>query len=101
MNARTKVVEAAVAASDSWTDPDGFRAPAGAVHAWVRGLNQTVCGLPLARARLSRFAHVAWSDVQPQSGGHADAVRAVCPSCLAATRRSRDDRPWQRRDPRP
>ena len=38
--------DAAVAATDRWTDPDGFRAPAGLVHAWLRGTNQTLCGVP-------------------------------------------------------
>ncbi len=98
---KVKAATASVAASDTWVDPDGFRAPAGAVHAWVPGLNQTVCGLPLSRARLNRFSHVKWDDVQPESGGHADAVRFVCPACTAATRRSRDRRSWRRTDPRP
>ena len=52
---------AAVAASSSWTDPDGVRLPAGEVHAWERGTNQTVCGLPLHRSALGRFSHVTWS----------------------------------------
>ena len=36
--------DAAVAASSEWTDPDGFRSPAGSVHAWLRGTNQTRAG---------------------------------------------------------
>jgi hypothetical protein len=47
---------AAVAAADQWTDPeDGIRYPAGEVHAWERGRNETVCGLSLSRSRLARF----------------------------------------------
>jgi hypothetical protein len=90
-----------VAASSQWTDPDGVRMPAGEVHAWERGTNQTLCGVPLARARLLRFAHVTWADVQPETGRDADEVRRVCPRCAAATGRRRDSRPWTRTDPRP
>ena len=50
---------AAVAATDTWTDPDdGIRYPAGEVHAWEPGRNESVCGLSLSRSRLSRFPHV-------------------------------------------
>jgi hypothetical protein len=45
-----KDVRAAVAATDSWAGPDGFRAPAGEVHAWLLETNQTLCGLPLKKA---------------------------------------------------
>lgn len=62
-------MSARVAASGSWTDPDGVRLPAGEVHAWVPGHNQTVCGLALSRSRLARFPHVLWEDVFPESGG--------------------------------
>jgi hypothetical protein len=90
----------AVAASSEWVDPDGVRRPAGEVHAWVPGTNQTVCGLALSRSRLSRYPHVEWADAQPESGGHADAVRRVCPRCAAAARprpaaRGRRDQ-WRR-----
>ena len=34
-------MRAAVAATGSWTDPDGIRAPAGEVHAWRPGMNET------------------------------------------------------------
>jgi hypothetical protein len=90
----------AVAASGEWVDPDGVRRPAGEVHGWVRGTNQTVCGLALSRSRLARYPHVQWADVQPESGRHADEVRRVCPRCAAAARprRRRDER---RRSPRP
>jgi len=37
-------VRAQVAATSSWRDPDGFRSPAGEVHAWLVGTNQTLCG---------------------------------------------------------
>lgn len=91
-----------VAASSTWTDPDGVRLPAGEVHAWAPGTNQTLCGLPLSRARLSRFPHIGWGDVDPATGGAADAVSAVCARCTAATtpRRARGRR-WTRTDPRP
>ena len=96
-----KVARAAVAASSRWTDPDGVRMPAGEVHAWERGTNQTVCGLPLSRAELQRFPHVDWSDVQPATGRHADEVGRVCPRCAAGMGARRDERRWTRRDPRP
>ena len=95
------MADAAVAATDQWTDPDGVRMPAGAVHAWRRGTNQTLCGLPIKRARLGRFSHVSWADVQPESGRHADMVAEVCPRCAAAMGRRRDQRPWRRENPRP
>ncbi|MEU2786585.1 hypothetical protein [Streptomyces sp. NPDC007110] len=95
----------AVAASGQWTDEEEGRRrlPAGEVHAWEPGLNQTVCGLSLSRSRLSRFAHVPWPDIFPESGGAADRVQRVCPRCAAgAGRRGPDARPrWQRVNPRP
>jgi hypothetical protein len=90
-----------VAASDAWVDPDGVRRPAGIVHAWHPGTNQTLCGLPLHRSRLDRFAGTAWAEVQPATGAHADQVQEVCRRCLAATGVRRDSKPWQRRNPRP
>jgi hypothetical protein len=89
-----------VAASDQWTDPDGFRSPAGAVHGWLPGTNQTLCGLQLSRSRLTRFPHVEWADVQPATGRDADRVLDVCPRCAAALGRRRDERPWRRENPR-
>src|SRR3954462_11249595 len=63
------VRNAAVAATDQWRDPDdGIRYPAGEVHAWERGRNETVCGLSLSRSRLTRFPHVGWADGPPQAG---------------------------------
>jgi len=94
-------VGAAVAATGSWVDPDGFRTPAGEVHAWSPGTNQTLCGVPIKRARLERFSHVDWADVQPASGRDADRVTSVCRRCLAATGHRRDEKRWTRRDPRP
>ncbi|MCZ9342422.1 hypothetical protein NGM37_32155, partial [Streptomyces sp. TRM76130] len=77
-----------VAASGRWWDEEDNRwLPAGEVHAWEPGLNQTVCGLSLHRSRLSRFQGVPWADVLPESGGAADAVRRVCPRCAAAAAR--------------
>jgi hypothetical protein len=96
-----RVKSANVAASDQWVDPDGVRMPAGEVHAWEPGTNQTLCGLALSRSQLRRFSHVTWADVQPGTGRDADEVQRVCPRCAAATGRRRDERPWQRTDPRP
>jgi transcriptional regulator with XRE-family HTH domain len=61
----------ATAATGSWTDPDGFRAPAGEVHAWLPGTNQTLCGLPIKRQGLLRFSHIEWADAQPTTGRRA------------------------------
>ncbi|MDG9689172.1 hypothetical protein ACH4NS_16050 [Streptomyces mutabilis] len=100
--ARTK--RYGVAASGRWWDEeDNRRLPAGEVHAWERGMNETVCGLSLHRSQLSRFPGVDWTDVLPESGGAADAVRRVCPRCAAAAGRGRaGDRPRRRHiDPRP
>ena len=96
--------EPAVAASGEWRDEEGVRRPAGEAHAWYPGANQTLCGLPLSRARLRRFRHVPWPDVFPESGGAAEEVRLVCRRCLAASgRRSARgwSRPWTRDSPRP
>ncbi|MGY1605079.1 hypothetical protein [Geodermatophilus sp. SYSU D00815] len=92
---------AAVAATGQWTDPDGVRRPAGEVHAWEPGRNETACGLSLSRSRLTRFPHVRWSDAQPESGRHSDEVQAVCRRCRAATGGRRDERGWTRTNPRP
>ena len=94
-------MRASVAASSEWRDPDGFRAPAGSVHAWVPGTNQTVCGLSLHRSRLLRFSHVDWADAQPETGRDADRVAEVCHRCAAGMGRRRDERRWKRVDPRP
>jgi hypothetical protein len=90
-----------VAATGTWTDPDGFRSPAGLVHAWLPGTNQTVCGLPLARSGLLHFPHVQWLDVQPETGRDADRVQEVCRRCAAGTGARRDSKRWRRIDPRP
>lgn len=96
-----RATRAAVAASGQWADPDGVRMPAGEVHGWLPGANQTVCGQALSRSRLARFSHVSWSDVQPATGGHADLVQKVCRRCAAALGARRDDKPWRRTNPRP
>ncbi|WP_129338963.1 hypothetical protein [Cellulomonas endophytica] len=98
---RTRVTGAAVAATGTWTDPDGVRMPAGEVHAWERGTNATVCGLQLGRQGLLRFPHVTWEDAQPARGRDADAVTGACRRCAAGTGARRDERPWRRTDPRP
>jgi hypothetical protein len=95
------LVRWAVAASSVWVDPDGVRRPAGEVHAWLPGTNQTLCGLALSRSELVRLPHVAWPDVRPESGRHADAVARVCPRCQAATGRRRDGSDRRRRASRP
>jgi hypothetical protein len=94
-----RIRNAATAASSTWTDPDdGVRLPAGDVHAWEPGTNQTVCGLALSRSELARFPHVPFAQVLPESGGAADRVGHLCPRCVAGTgvRRSRGRR---RREP--
>lgn len=95
------LTSASVAASSRWTDPDGVPMPAGEVHAWERGTNQTVCGLPLHRSELARSPHVTWADVQPATGRDADEVSRVCPRCAAGMGARRDERPWTRVNPRP
>ncbi|MFD7687503.1 hypothetical protein [Streptomyces sp. NPDC059781] len=101
----TRVKQYAVAATGQWTDREEGRRrlPAGEVHAWEPGLNQTVCGLSLSRSELIRFSHVVWQDTFPESGGAADRVRRVCPRCASvAGRRGSDARPrWRRTNPRP
>ena len=94
-------MRASVTATDTWTDPDGFRVPAGHVHAWLPGTNQTLCGVPLSRSGLRRFPHIDWVDVQPATGRDADRVADVCPRCAAAMGRRRDTKPWTRANPRP
>ena len=92
----------AVAASGRDVDDDGVRLPAGEVHGWEMGANQTVCGLSLSRSGLYRFGHVRWADVQPDTGGSADLVQRVCPRCAAAAApRGVGRRRWQRVSPRP
>ena len=91
-----------VAATDDWLDEDLIRHPAGEVHGWRPGRNSTVCGLQLSRSRLRRFNDVLWEDVQPASGGRADAVQAVCRRWAAGIEgREARRRPWTRTAPRP
>jgi hypothetical protein len=91
----------AVAASSAWTDETGVRQPAGEVHAWLPGTNQTACGLALSRTRLSGFPHVPFDFRSSDVVTPADEVRYICPRCAAATGRRRDERPWTRHAPRP
>ncbi|MCW2667646.1 MAG: hypothetical protein JWN57_2608 [Frankiales bacterium] len=91
-----------MAATDDRIDDDGARLPAGEVHGWHRGQNQTVCGLSLHRSRLRTFPGLSWADVQPESGGSADYVAQVCPRCRAGVEgRTSKRRPWSRDSPRP
>lgn len=92
---------ASVVATGQWTGPDRMRAPAGEVHAWVPGQNQTLCGRALSRERFVWFSHVGWADVQPATGRHADEVTQVCPRCAAGMGARRGERRWRRVDPRP
>ena len=95
-------VTAQVAATDDALDEDLVRLPAGEVHGWWRGQNQTVCGLSLSRSRLRTFPGLVWADVQPESGGSAELVQAVCPRCRAAIEgRTSKRRSWTRERPRP
>jgi hypothetical protein len=96
------VARFAVAASGEWIDDDGVRQPAGEVHGWVPGTNQTVCGLALSRSRLRRFSHVNWEYASTDVLTEADRVGWICPRCTAAAGRSRADRrSWSRVNPRP
>jgi hypothetical protein len=97
----TRPRSAAVAASGRWRSPDGIRLPAGEVHAWVQGTNQTVCGLALSREPLERFPHVSWADVLPATGREADEVEHVCPRCAAGMGHRRGEKRWTRTNPRP
>ena len=91
---------AAVAATGSGLDPDGGRLPAGEVHGWWHGQDETACGLALSKSQLVRFGGLRWADVQPESGGAADLVQVVCPRCTAALA-PRHGAGWRRTDPRP
>ena len=100
--AKRRVSSASVVATGRWTDPDdGVRAPAGEVHAWVPGTNQTVCGLPLSREGFQRFPHISWPDIIPATGRHADEVTDVCRRCAAGMGARRGEQRWTRRNPRP
>ncbi|HLL65959.1 MAG TPA: hypothetical protein VK453_09455 [Micromonosporaceae bacterium] len=93
---------AAVAASGQWWGAEGVRLPAGEVHAWHPGTNQTLCGVPLARAGLRRFPHVRWDYRGSDELTATDQVGYICPKCLAATQPRRSQRrPWTRHTPRP
>jgi hypothetical protein len=96
-----QVSRAAVAATASWVDPDGFRSPGGEAHAWLPGATQTICGLSTSRSRLARFPHVDWRDVQRLPGRDADLVSGVCDRCAAGMGQVRDERPWVGHVPRP
>lgn len=92
----------AVAASSTWIDEQGVRQPAGEVHAWLPGTNQTVCRIPLARAGLTRFPHVRWTYRITDVVTAADEVRYICRRCAGAARRRHDERrSWVRVSPRP
>lgn len=98
---KKRVTSASVVATGSWTEPDGVRAPAESVHAWVQGTNQTVCGLALSREGLQRFPHVSWAEIDPATGIHADEVTDVCRRCSAGMGARRGEQRWTRSNPRP
>jgi hypothetical protein len=79
-------MSAAVAASSQWTDDVGVRQPAGEVHAWRPGRNQTECGLALSRSALRRFPHVPFDFRASDSLTGSDRIGRICPRCVAATR---------------
>ena len=88
----------AVAASGQRTDACGIRQPAGEVHAWRHGRNETVCGLSLSRSRLGRFPHVPFDFQATDVLTSQDPIGRICPHCLAALRpRRRRVRPGFRR----
>jgi hypothetical protein len=74
----------AVAASSNWRDDENTRMPSGDVHAWWPGQNQTLCGVPLSRARLDRFPHVLWIDALWINETGSTPVMAMCRRCAAA-----------------
>ena len=91
-----------VAASGEVRGPEGVREPAGALHAWIPGTNQTLCGVPLHRAGLRRFSHETWEYHSTDVLTPADRIGWLCPDCLAAAGpRRRDARRWQRHNARP
>ncbi|WP_249713774.1 hypothetical protein [Rhizomonospora bruguierae] len=92
----------AVAASSRATSVGGTWVPAGAVHAWPPGQNQTLCGLPLASSGLRPFPHVRWEYQRSDRLGATDEVRHVCRRCLAASlSHAEHGRAWTRTAPRP
>jgi hypothetical protein len=94
------VTGAATAASSRAYGPDGVRVPAGEVHAWLPGTNQTVCGLALSRTRLLRFPHVPFDFRATDVLTDQDEIGYLCPRCVAATA-GRGERAWKRVSPRP
>ncbi|WP_082372775.1 hypothetical protein [Nocardia sp. NRRL S-836] len=88
----------AVAASSGWRDDEGVRMPSGDVHAWWPHQNQTLCGLPLHRARLDRFPHVLWIDAVwiHDTAAPGTPVIALCRRCTAAVRPRARGRPGRR-----
>lgn len=93
----------AVAASSETAGDDGVREPAGEVHAWLPGQNQTLCGLPLSRTRLRRFPHVPFDYSGTDQLTAADPIGRICPRCPAAAGGPGDRRRqgWERHSPRP
>ncbi|MDI6104159.1 hypothetical protein QLQ12_36765 [Actinoplanes sp. NEAU-A12] len=98
-----RATSAAIAASSEVPGPDGARAPAGELHAWLPGTNQTLCGLALSRTRLMRFPHERFDFRASDTTAPGDDIGYICPRCLAATtpRDQRQGRGWKRVAPRP
>ncbi len=99
-NGMPRQPEPKVAASSDWVDEDGIRQPRGDTHAWLPGTNQTLCGLPLHRARLARFHHVLWADALWLADTSGRRI-AVCRRCVGAAGGRRDRPRWTRVNPRP
>jgi hypothetical protein len=92
----------AIAASGEQRGGDGIRQPAGEVHAWQPGRNETACGLALSRTALRRFPHERWEYSSTDVLTDTDAVGWICPKCLSAAGGARRGfRPWTRVNPRP
>jgi hypothetical protein len=82
-------------------DPDGIRRPGGDLHAWLPGTNQTLCGLALSKSSLTRFPHVAWSDLRRDVEDEEGRPVSVCRRCDAATGHPRAERRPRRQNARP
>jgi len=87
-------VGVAVAASGEHVDRGGTRAPRGDLHGWQRRRSETLCGLPVRRARLRAFPDLPWAEAVWTAESTGSRATRLCPRCLAALR---SDRPRQSR----
>lgn len=86
-------MEPRVAATSSGRGSDGTGHPRGAVHAWLPGSAETLCGQslgghPLRRRPLRRFADLRFATLAALDAVGPD--RHVCPGCRAAAAMRRD-----------